>query len=49
MVEPFYKPSRDTWYVEIQGKQISLGRHPEGAPPPKKNKKGVWNAPPTTS
>jgi integrase len=46
MPEPFYKPSRDTWYVEIDRKQYSLGRHPETAPPPKKNKNGEWKPPP---
>jgi integrase len=43
--EPYYKQSRDTWYVEIDGRQHSLGRHPEGAPPPRKGKKGKWNTP----
>jgi integrase len=46
--KPFYKPSRDTWYVEVGGKQHSLGRHPEHLPKPKKpaRKGGDWNPPP---
>jgi integrase len=43
--KPWYRPCRDTWFVEIGGKQQPLGKHPEGAPPPKKSKSG-WNAPP---
>src|SRR5262245_41366181 len=46
MPEPFYKSSRDTWYVELHGKQHSLGRHPKGAPKPKQDKKGRWKTPP---
>lgn len=45
MPEPFFKPSRDTWYVELHGKQHSLGRHPANAPPPKRSRKGGWIAP----
>lgn len=43
--KPWYRPCRDTWFAEIGGKQHPLGKHPEGAPPPKKGKIG-WNAPP---
>lgn len=42
---PWYRASKDKWFVEIGGKQEPLGRHPEGAAPPKKGKHG-WNAPP---
>ena len=42
---PWYRKSKNKWFVEIRGKQESLGRHPEGAPPPKKGRNG-WNAPP---
>ena len=42
---PWYRPVRDAWFVEIGGKQRPLGKHPEGAPKPKKGKNG-WNAPP---
>jgi integrase len=45
MPQPFYKPSRRTWYVEIDRKQHNLGQHPHGAPPPKKNRKGLWKPP----
>jgi len=43
---PWYRKSKNKWYVEIKGKQEPLGRHPEGAPEPKKGKNGVWNTPP---
>jgi integrase len=42
---PWYRASKKKWYVEIGGRQKSLGRHPEGAPPPKKGRNG-WNTPP---
>ena len=29
--KPFYRKSRDTWYVEIDGRQISLGKDRESA------------------
>lgn len=41
---PFFRASRNTWYVEIDKKQHPLGKHPDGLPPPKKVK-GKWNAP----
>ena len=42
--------SRKLWYVEIDKKQIPLGKHPEGLPEPKKTKtkggeRGEWNPP----
>jgi hypothetical protein len=43
---PWFRPCRNTWFVEIAGKQQVLGKHPEGAPTPKKGKNGIWNAPP---
>jgi len=43
--KPWYREGRG-WYVCIRGKQIPLGKHPEGAPPPKRNKKGEWLPPP---
>lgn len=42
---PWYRKSKDAWYVEIDGRQQPLGKHPENAPLPKKGKKG-WNVPP---
>ena len=42
---PFYWEARDGWYVTIDGQRHNLGRHPDGAPKPKKNAKGVWNTP----
>jgi hypothetical protein len=42
---PWYRKSKDKWYVEVGGKQPPLGRHPESAPPPKKGRNG-WNVPP---
>ena len=44
-MKPWYRASKDKWYVEIGGKQNPLGKHPEDAPPPKKGRNG-WNAPP---
>ena len=43
--KPFYKSPRNTWYVELNRVQHSLGKHPEGRPAPVK-KHGVWQAPP---
>jgi integrase len=42
---PFFRRPRKLWYVEIHKHQYLLGKHPEGAPPPKKNKKGLWTPP----
>jgi integrase len=42
---PWYRASKDKWFVEIRGRQVPLGRHPEGAPAPRKGKNG-WNPPP---
>ena len=43
---PWYRAGRG-WYVWVRGKQVPLGKHPEGAQPPKRNKKtGEWAAPP---
>ncbi len=34
-------PGREArWYVEINGEQNLLGKHPEGIPPPRKRKRG---------
>ncbi len=44
--KPWYRKSKDAWYVEIDGRQRLIGKHPEGAPPPKKSSRtGLWNAP----
>lgn len=42
--KPWFRASKSAWYVEHRSKQIRLGEHPDGAPPPKKTKSG-WNAP----
>jgi len=42
--KPFYRAPRDTWFVEIDGRQHNLGRHPEHLPPPKK-RDGGWDPP----
>jgi hypothetical protein len=42
--KPFFKPKRNTWYVEVSRVQHLLGKHPEGLPPPKKCR-GHWEAP----
>jgi hypothetical protein len=43
--KPWYRSQTDSWYVEIDGRQQNLGKHPENSPPPRKGKHG-WNAPP---
>ncbi|MFO0849857.1 MAG: site-specific integrase [Gemmataceae bacterium] len=43
--KPWYRASKSAWYVEHHFKQVRLGDHPEGAPPPRKTKAG-WNPPP---
>src|SRR3954471_12856415 len=43
--KPWYRASKEKWYVESEGRKVPLGTHPVGAPPPKKGKNG-WNAPP---
>src|SRR5262245_60301013 len=42
--KPWFRTSKQAWYVELNGRQVRLGQHPEGAAPPKKSKSG-WNAP----
>ena len=42
--QPWFRKSKNAWYVEYQFKQHRLGEHPDGYPPPKKTKSG-WNAP----
>lgn len=45
--KPWYRKAKNTWYVEIGGKQHFLGHHPDNAPPPQKSKKTrQWNPPP---
>jgi integrase len=43
--KPWFRASKNAWYVELHAKKIRLGSHPDGAPPPKKTASG-WNAPP---
>src|SRR4051794_23222638 len=43
--KPWYRASKNKWYVEVVGKQQPLGSHSDGAPPPKTGKHGR-NAPP---
>ena len=47
---PNYRADRNLWYVEIQGRQMPLGEHPPGLPPPERKKgrkRGAWkNVPP---
>ncbi len=42
---PWFRSSKNAWYVEHQLKQVRLGEHPAELPPPKKSKTG-WNPPP---
>ncbi len=37
---PWYRAANGSWYVEINGEQNLLGKHPEGVPPPRKRKRG---------
>src|SRR4051794_5513261 len=43
---PWYSDSRSGggWFVKLGGEQYSLGKHPDGSPPPRK-KGGRWNPP----
>ena len=31
MIQPFFRPRRKTWYMEIKGKEIPLGKDKEAA------------------
>jgi integrase len=42
--KPWFRASKNAWYVEYNFKQIRLGEHPAGEPPPKRGKLG-WNPP----
>lgn len=42
--KPWFRTSKNAWYVQYHGKKILIGEHPNGAPPPKQTK-GTWNAP----
>lgn len=42
--KPFFKPKRNTWYVEVGRSQHTLGKHPDGLPPPKK-RGSEWDRP----
>jgi hypothetical protein len=42
---PFYRAPRNTWFVEVDKKQVPLGKHPATAPAPRKGKDGHWVVP----
>jgi hypothetical protein len=44
---PWYSDTRSGggWFVKLNADQKFLGKHPQGAPPPKKGKDGRWNPP----
>jgi hypothetical protein len=42
--KPFFKPKRNSRYVEVDRTQYLLGKHPEGLPTPKK-RVAEWGAP----
>jgi integrase len=45
---PWWWADEKGWYVNLAGKREFLGKHPEGAEPPRKSKRsGKWNAPKT--
>jgi len=33
--KPWFRTSKNAWYVEHRFRKVRLGPHPEGAPPPK--------------
>src|SRR4051812_16405396 len=37
---PWYRSANNSWYVEVDGQQQLLGKHPEDTPPPRKRKRG---------
>src|SRR5579875_1348733 len=37
---PWYRAATNSWYVEINGQQQRLGKHPSHLPPPRKRKRG---------
>src|SRR5438128_1432041 len=37
---PWYRAATNSWYVEIDGQQHFLGKHPDDLPSPRKRKKG---------
>jgi integrase len=43
--KPWYRSDRNAWFVEVDGKQVPLGQHPDTFPSPQKSKNG-WNPPP---
>lgn len=42
--KPWFRASKSAWFVEHQCRQVRLGKHPDGYPPPKKVR-GSWNPP----
>ena len=42
--KPWFREQVGAWYIKLNGKQIPLGKHPDGLPPPKKEK-GEWHPP----
>ena len=43
---PWFREDRNGWYVNKDGQRHFLGEHPDGAPPPRQDKKTKkWNAP----
>src|SRR5262249_37466096 len=44
--KPWFRTSKNAWFVEHNFRQVRLGEPPGGAPPPKKPKTG-WTPPAT--
>src|SRR5687768_17591269 len=42
--QPWFRTEKNAWFVEHEGKQHRLGKHPEDSPPPTRGKTG-WNPP----
>ncbi|MGL6095433.1 MAG: hypothetical protein ACRC7O_06505 [Fimbriiglobus sp.] len=44
IARPWYRSERDEWRVIVRGTDHFLGHHPDGYPPPRKQR-GKWNVP----
>lgn len=43
---PYFRPNRRTWYVQIDGREHTLGKHPDNLSLPEKPQDGKWSPPP---
>src|SRR3954471_7901013 len=42
---PWYRAERDEWRVIVRGRDHLLGNHPDGSPPPRRQRR-KWTVPP---